>query len=104
MPRPPRFRYGVVAFEPPVLMNLNLAHALLVAAEGKPYGLLKVRCADLVREVGQMADAGLVEASLENVDNEMYAVIKRVTDSGHSFLRAFKDQSPPLAELVPNEH
>jgi DNA-binding MarR family transcriptional regulator len=85
-------------------MNLNLAHALLVAADGQPYGFLKVRSADLVREVEQMAAAGLVDASLENADNEAYAVINRVTDSGHSFLRTFKNQAPPLAELVSTEH
>lgn len=79
-------------------MNLNLAHALLVAADGHPQGFLKVHSADLVREVEQMVEAGLVEASLIDKDAEAHAVINRVTDSGQAFLRAFK-QPPELAEL-----
>jgi hypothetical protein len=78
------------------LVNLNLTYALLVAADGQPYGFLKVRSADLVREVEQMAAAGLVEASVENVDTGTYAVINRVTDSGGSFLRAFKHPAPKM--------
>lgn len=85
-------------------MNLNLAHALLVAADGQPFGFLKVRSADLIREVELMAAAGLVEASLGNTDAEAYAVINCVTDSGRAFLRAFKDQAPPMAELASAEH
>jgi hypothetical protein len=85
-------------------VNLNLAHALLVAADGQPYGFLKVRSADLVREVELMAEAGLVEASLGNTDPEAYAAINRVTESGQAFLRAFKNQAPPMAELASVEH
>ena len=79
-------------------MNLNLAHALLIAADGHPHGFLKVHSADLVREIEQMAAAGLVDASLGKTNAEAYAVINRVTDSGKAFLRAFK-QPPQLAEL-----
>ena len=82
------------------MVNLNLAHALLVAAEGQPHGFLKVRSADLVREVEMMAAAGLVDATLGNVDAEAHAVINRVTDSGQAFLRAFKNQAPQIAELA----
>ena len=85
-------------------MNLNLVHALIVAADGQPYGFLKVRSVELVREVELMAAAGLVDASLGNRDTEGYAVINRVTDSGHAFLRAFKHQPPPVAELASAEH
>jgi hypothetical protein len=85
-------------------VNLDLAHALLVAADGQPYGFLKVRSADLIREVELMAAAGLVEASLGNTDAEGYAVINRVTDSGQAFLRTFKNQPPQMAELASTEH
>ena len=85
-------------------MNLDLAHALLVAADGQPYGFLKVRSADLIHEVELMAAAGLVDASLGNADAEGYAVINRVTDSGQAFLRAFKYQSPQMAELAAIDH
>ena len=79
-------------------MNLNLAHALLVAADGHPHGFLKVHSTDLVREVEQMAAAGLVDAWLGETDAEAYAVISQVTASGRAFLRAFKVQPPQMAE------
>ena len=85
-------------------MNLNLVQALLVTADGQPYGFLKVRSADLIREVELMAEAGLVEASLGNTDAEAYAVINRVTASGQAFLRAFKNHPPEMAELATAEH
>jgi hypothetical protein len=82
------------------MMNLSLAHSLLVAAEEQPYGFLNVRGdAELVREVELMAEAGLVEASLGNAPHEAFAVINRVTDQGHAFLRAFKHQPPPKMEV-----
>jgi hypothetical protein len=76
-------------------MNLQLVHKLLQAANDQPYGFLKVRGADLAREVEMMASAGLVEATAPVYGLETFAVIKRVTDSGRSFLRAFRDQPPP---------
>lgn len=85
-------------------VNLNLAHALLVAADGQPFGFLKVRSGDLIREVELMAAAGLVEASLGSTDMEAYAVINCVTDAGRTFLRAFKNQTPAMPELASAEH
>jgi hypothetical protein len=75
-------------------MNLHLAHKLLQAANNQPYGFLKVRGANLAREVEMMAAAGLVEATGTVHGIETFAVIKRVTDSGHSFLRAFEERPP----------
>jgi hypothetical protein len=69
---------------------------LLVAANEQPYGFLKVRGADLSHEVELMASADLVDASSTVHGLETYAVINRVTDSGQAFLRAFKDQPPPV--------
>ena len=76
-------------------MNLMLVHKLLQAANDQPYGFLKVRGAHFAREVEIMAAAGLIEASATVRGLETFTVIKRVTDTGHSFLRAFRDQ-PPL--------
>jgi len=76
-------------------MNLQLVHKLLQAANAQPYGFMKVRGPHLAREVEMMAAAGLIEASATVRGLETFAVIKRVTDTGHSFLRAFRDQ-PPL--------
>ncbi len=78
-------------------MNLNLVHKLLEAANDQPYGFLKVRGRDLAREVELMAAAGLVESSETVRGLDTFTVIKRVTDSGHSFLRAFRDR--PFALL-----
>ena len=74
-------------------MNLRLVHRLLHAANEQPYGFLKVRGAHLVREVEMMAAAGLIETSQTVHGLETFAVIKRVTAAGHSFLRAFKEQT-----------
>jgi hypothetical protein len=87
------------------MMHLNLVNTLLEAADEQPYGFLKVRGADLGREVELMAAAGLVDASLGNADPEAFAVINRVTDSGHAFLRAFKNHRPPrMAAFASAEH
>jgi hypothetical protein len=72
-----------------------LVHKLLEAANDQPYGFLKVRGGDLTREVELMAAAGLVDASATVRGLETYTVINRLTDAGHSFLRAFKNR-PPL--------
>jgi hypothetical protein len=76
-------------------VNFQLAYTLLTAAEGPPSGFLNVRGADRVREVELMAAAGLVDASLGDAGTAVFAVINRVTDSGHAFLRAFQNQPPP---------
>jgi len=75
-------------------MNLNLVHKILRAANDQPYGFLKVNGRDLAREIELMAAAGLVEAAPTVHGLQTYAVIKRVTDSGQSFLRAFNDDTP----------
>jgi hypothetical protein len=75
-------------------MNLHLVHKLLQAANNQPYGFLKVRGANLAREVEMMAAAGLVESTGTVHGLETFAVIKHVTDSGQSFLRAFRSEPP----------
>jgi hypothetical protein len=81
-------------------VNLNLAHSLLVAAQKQSSGFLNVRGADLVREVELMAEAGLVDASVGHAGTMSFAVINRLTEQGHAFLRAFKNQPPPKRELA----
>ena len=78
------------------VMNLNLVHKILRAANDQPYGFLKVNGRRLAREIELMAAAGLVEASPTVHGLQTYAVIKSVTDAGHSFLRAFKEPRPRL--------
>jgi hypothetical protein len=93
-----RFRERGAAKQPANIVDLNLVHSLLVAAEEQPYGFLRVRHPDLVREVELMAAAGLVHASIGNDNSESFAVISRVTESGQVFLRAFREQPPPKIE------
>jgi hypothetical protein len=83
-------------------MNLNLVHKLLTAANNEPHGLLKVRGSELAREVELMCAAGLVEASQTVRGLETFSVIKHVTASGQSFLRAFRNMPPIIAELGPS--
>ena len=80
-------------------MNLNLVHKILRAVNDQPYGFLKVNGRHLAREIELMAAAGLVEASPTVHGLQIFAVIKRVTDSGHSFLRAFKEQTRTSSDL-----
>jgi hypothetical protein len=80
-------------------MNLNLVHKILRAANDQPYGFLKVNGRHLAREIELMAAAGLVEAAPTVHGLETYAVIKRVTDLGQSFLRAFKDDRPAAKKV-----
>jgi hypothetical protein len=80
-------------------MNLDLVDKILRAVNDQPYGFLKVSGRHLAREIELMAAAGLVEASPTVHGLRTYAVIKRVTDSGHSFLRAFKELAPTSSDL-----
>jgi hypothetical protein len=78
-------------------MNLHLARNLLLAADEQPYGFLRVRGREVAHEVELLAQAGLVEVSATNGHDPSVAVIKQVTDAGHTFLRAFKDESVAVA-------
>lgn len=78
---------------------MSLVHTLLTATNEQPYGFLRIRGADLIREVELMADAGLIEASRVEDGEEPVAVINRVTDEGEAFLRAFRSR-PPVSEVA----
>jgi hypothetical protein len=52
-----------------------------------------------------MAGAGLVVVSVGENAGEAVVVINRITDSGQTFLRAFKKQPlPKMAEHASTEH
>lgn len=74
-------------------MNLHLARKLLLAADAQPHGFLKVRGRDVAHEAQLLAEAGLIELSCADDQDSSIVVIKEVTDAGHSFLRAFNDDS-----------
>jgi hypothetical protein len=85
-------------------MNLRLVYKLLAATDQQPYGFLQIRGRQAAREVGLMAAAGLVEATLSDGNEQMVTRINRLTDSGHSFLRAFTrtpDSAGPSSPTAP---
>ena len=87
------------------MVNLQLVHKLLAAVEEQRHGFLKVRGAELVREVKLMAGAGLVVVSVGENAGEAVVVINRITDSGQTFLRAFKKQPfPKMADHASAEN
>lgn len=72
-------------------MNLPLARDLLRAAEEQPYGFLRVRGYRLAHEVELMAGAHLVQCTVGNGNGgEPWAVINRVTELGHKFVRSLR--------------
>lgn len=78
-------------------MNLAYVHRLLVAADQQPDEHLKVLGWRANYEVRLMAEAGLVEATLNDGKDESFTSINRLTDLGHTFLRAFKGSPIPVA-------
>jgi hypothetical protein len=82
-------------------MNLAYAYKLLVAADEQRHGFLKLHGRHADHELRYMSDAGLVDATLSDGNEESFASINRVTAFGHAFLRTFRDQSiPDPARLV----
>jgi hypothetical protein len=73
-------------------MNLVFAYQLLLAADEQRSGFLKVAAGEPDRQVRLMAAAGLVEATLNNDGRPgSFTAIRRLTASGRTFLRTFKD-------------
>ena len=72
-------------------MDLAYAHKLLVTADQQPRGFLKIRGQQADREVRLMAEAGLVNATFGDGKDQSFTTISSLTDSGHAFLRVFKD-------------
>ena len=78
-------------------MNLPYAHKLLAAADGQPHGFIKLRGFQADREVRLMTAAGLIDATFNDGSEGSFTAINRLTASGESFLRAFKDK--PIPEM-----
>jgi hypothetical protein len=47
-----------------------------------------------------MAEAGLVDASFDDGQERSFTAINRITQSGHTFLRAFKSKTIPDAATI----
>jgi hypothetical protein len=73
-------------------MNLPYVHKLLVAADEQRHGFMKLRGARADRQVRLMAEAGLVEATLNDGKEGSFSSINRLTPAGQTFLRTFDDR------------
>ena len=84
-------------------MNLDTAHAILVATTKQAHGFLKIADPKLEPEVREMAAAGLITATLRDGKAGAVTAVKSVTDSGMRFLRVFRrhDFSEPTMEIPP---
>ena len=76
-------------------MNLPYTYQLLAAASGQRHGFIKLRGARANYEVRLMAQAGLVEATLDDGTEGSFTSINRVTEKGEAFLRTFDRQQWP---------
>ena len=76
-------------------MNLPYVHKLLLAASSQRHGFLKLRGRQADHEVRLMASAGLIDATFNDRNGNSFISINRLTELGHKFLRAFKNQSLP---------
>lgn len=81
-------------------MNLPYTHQLLTAADAQRHGFIRLRGAPADHEVRLMAQAGLVEASFDDGKEGSFTAINRITETGHTFLRAFKRNTIPDAATV----
>jgi hypothetical protein len=72
-------------------MDLPLAYRLIGEARNQPSHILKVRGREEAREVGLMAEAGLVETNKLDRLDPTEAVITRITHAGHQFYQALKN-------------
>jgi hypothetical protein len=73
-------------------MNLDLVYQLLVAATEQRHGFLKIPkgWAEGEGDVREMANAGLVEATVDDGKEGGFTAINRVTAAGETFLRLFE--------------
>jgi hypothetical protein len=76
-------------------MNLPYTYSLLVAATRQRHGFIKLRGMTADREVRQMVEAGLVDATFNDGKMGSFTSINRVLPAGEVFLRAFKGRSFP---------
>src|SRR5437879_5621850 len=76
-------------------VNLSRVYKLLAAADGQRHGFLKINGRDHDHLVQLMAEAGLVEASVNSAKGQSFTSIDQLTDLGRTFLRAFKDHPSP---------
>jgi hypothetical protein len=79
-------------------MNLKMVHAILLATTQQPHGFLKIADPKLVPEVQEMAEAGLVTATISDGAHASFTAVNSVTEAGLRFLRVIHphDFSQPI--------
>jgi hypothetical protein len=81
-------------------MNLPYTYELLAAADEQRHGFIKLRGIQADHEVRLMAKAGLVKATFNDGKEGSFTSINRVTETGQTFLRAFKTHRIPSAATL----
>lgn len=83
-------------------MNLDNAHAILVATSEQRHGFLKIVDPKLEPEIREMAKAGLITATLRNGKRGSFTAVNSITESGLQFLRVFRrhDFSQPVTSMA----
>src|ERR1700682_6223730 len=80
-------------------MQLPYVFQLLAAADQQRHGFLELHGIKAKQEVKLMAQAGLVEATLDDGKEGSFTSINRVSAMGRTFLGAFKNR-PILDEAT----
>lgn len=82
-------------------MNLDNAHAILVATTEQPHGFLKITDPKLEPEIREMAAAGLITATLRGGKADSFTAVNSITEAGLQFLRVFRkhDISQPITAM-----
>jgi len=75
-------------------MNLSYARTLLTAVDETRHGFMKMRGCHADEQVQRMMDAGLVDATLNDGQENSFTTINCITASGHAFLAAGKGETP----------
>ena len=70
-------------------MNLPRVYQLLLALPKQRHGILKITDATAENDVREMANAGLVEATLSDGKEGAFTAINSVTVAGQAFLLSF---------------
>ena len=82
-------------------MDLDTAHSILVATTEQPYGFLKIANTELEPTVREMAEAGLITATVNDGKPGSFTAVNSVTEAGLKFLQVFRRHdfshpSPPI--------
>ncbi|MEP6810174.1 MAG: hypothetical protein ABI992_08010 [Chthoniobacterales bacterium] len=79
-------------------MNLPYTFELLSATNQQRYGFIKLRGRMADREVRQMAEAGLVQATFNDGKPGSFTSINRILDRGYAFLQTFSGRGTAVAD------